>query len=465
VDAYLSAEHKEIPMDRMLHGCEKFAAEPLPYVSGLRQLIPEQRLVAILTRTARLSVRRRSLPADCVIWLVIAMALFAADSIPKVWRRLHPTRDEPEPTDSAFSQARRRLGVAPLRQLFLETARPMATHQTIGASYHGFRLMGLDGTVLDLPDTPENARTFGRPTTGRAEGAFPQVRLLALCELGTHAICGLTIKPIRHGEQSMVGPLLEQLGPGMLLIWDRGFFSFKFIRSVCERGAHFLARVKSNTVLRPIQRLADGSYLAKVYPSESDRRRDMRGLNVRVIEYTHDDPRRPGAGERHRLITDLTNPEDLPASEAPLVYHERWEEELAFDEIKTHLSGREVPIRSKTPAGVVQEIYGLMLAHYVMRRVIHDAAVVASQDPDRLSFIDSLRVLQCQLPESPTMGTETWYQKLLREVRRQVIRPRRERWYPRVIKRKMSNWMKKRPCHRNLPQPTKPFRDAIVLIN
>ena len=223
-------------MDRFSHGCEQFAADPLPYVSGLKRLIPEQRLAAILTRTARSSVRRRALPADCVIWLVIAMALFAADSIPKVWRRLHPTRDEPEPTDSAFSQARRRLGVAPLRQLFLETARPMATHETIGASFRGFQLMGLDGTVLDLPDTPENARTFGRPTTGRAEGAFPQVRLMALCELGTHAICGLTIKPICHGEQTMVGPLLEQLRPGMLLIWDRGFFSFKLIRSVCERG-------------------------------------------------------------------------------------------------------------------------------------------------------------------------------------------------------------------------------------
>src|SRR4029078_10012033 len=142
----------------------------------------------------------------------------------------------------------------------------------------------------------------------------------------------------------------------------------------------------------------------------------MRGLLVRVVEYTHDDPNRPGAGERHRLITDLTNPDDLPAREAPLVYHERWEEELALDEIKTHLSGRAVPIRSKTPAGGVQEIYGLMLAHYVVRRVMHDAAVVASQDPDRLSFTDSLRVLQCQLPVSPAMSIETWYQRLLREV-------------------------------------------------
>jgi hypothetical protein len=400
-----------------------------------------------------------------VIWLVIAMALFAADSIPKAWRRLHPTRDVPEPTDSAFAQARRRLGVAPLRQLFLETARPMATHQTVGAFYRGWRLMGLDGSTLDLPDTPANARAFGRPTTGRAEGAFPQARLLALCELGTHAVCGLAIKPLRYGEPSMVAPLLDQLGPGMLLIWDRGFFSYELISAVVRRGAHLLARVKSNTVLRPIRRLNDGSYLAKIYPSPAERHHDRRGLLVRVIEYTHDDPNRPGAGERHRLITDVTNPEDLPGQAAPLVYHERWEEELALDEIKTRLSARAVPIRSKTPAGVVQEIYGLVLAHYVVRQVMHDAAVVAGQDPDRLSFLDSLRVLQCQLPESPQVPTDTWYRRLLAEARQQKLRPRRDRWYPRVIKRKMSNWMKKRPEHRRPPQPTKPFREAVVLLN
>src|SRR4051794_30007210 len=445
-------------------GWEELTRDPLPYVRGLAQLIPEHRLAAILARTARASERRRRLPADSVLWLIIALALFAADSIPKVWRRLHPTRDHPEPTDSAFSQARRRLADAPLRHLILETARPLPTPRTPGAFSRGWRRMGLDGTPLDLPDPPENARPFGRPPTGRAEGAFPQVRLLALCELGTHAVCGLAIKPLRHGEPTMVSPLLDELGPGDLLIWDRGFFGYESIAAVVRRGAHPLARVKSNTVLHPIRRLADGSYLAKVYPGAADRRHDVRGLPVRVIEYTHDDPNRPGAGERHRLITDLTNPDHMPAHEAPLVYHERWEEELAFDEIKTHLSARAVPIRSKTPAGVVQEIYGLVLAHYVVRRVMHDAAVVASQDPDRLSFIDSLRVLQCQLPESPHIDTEAWYRRLLGEVRRQKLRPRRARWYPRVIKRKMSNWKKKRPEHRSPPQPTKPFREAIVLL-
>src|SRR3954453_9115711 len=162
----------------MAPGSTPIASDPLPYLRGLSGLVPEQRLAAILSRCGRASRRRRRLPAESVVWLVVAMALFAADSIPKVWRRLHPTRDEPEPDDSAFTQARRRLGVAPLRRLFLETARPIATHQTIGGSHKSWRLMGLQATTLDLPDAPENARTFGPRAAGRAEGAFPQVRLL-----------------------------------------------------------------------------------------------------------------------------------------------------------------------------------------------------------------------------------------------------------------------------------------------
>jgi hypothetical protein len=182
-----------------------------------------------------------------------------------------------------------------------------------------------------------------------------------------------------------------------------------------------------------------------------------------VIEYTHDDPNRPGCGERHRLLTDLLDPAELPAREAPVVYHERWEEELTFDEIKNHLGGRPLALRSKTPAGVVQEVYGLLLAHYVVRRVMHDAAVTASADPDRLSFSNALRVLQCHLPESPRKAAAVWYGDVLRELRRQRLRPRRARWYPRVIKQKMSNWKKKRPEHRRPPQPTKPFQEAVVV--
>jgi hypothetical protein len=352
------------------------------------------------------------------------MGLFARLPIPQVWRRLHPSSDDPEPVESAFTQARQRLGVAPLRHLFEECARPMATHQSVGACYRGGQLMGLGGTVLDLPDTPANEHVFGRPGAARAPAAFPQVRLLALCELGTHAVCGLGIKPCRRSEQAMAPALLRQLRPGMLLLWDRGFFSYDLVRQVLATGAHLLARVQTRLILAPRRRLDDGSYLAKLYPSPQARNQGRDGLWVRVIDDTHDDPNRPGCGERHRLLTDLRNPPDF----------------------------------------VVQEVYGLVLAHDVTRRVMHDAAVTASVDPDRLSFSNALRVLHCHLPEAPERPAGEWYQRLLREVRRQQWRPRRERWYPRVIKRKLSNWKKKRPEHRSPPQPTKPFRKAVVIL-
>jgi hypothetical protein len=431
----------------------------------LYTILPVQRIDFILQLSGRVEQRQRRLPARSMTLFVVAMSLFPELSIPQVWRRLHPAQETPEPVESAFVQARARLGVTPLRKLFHEVAQPIATSDTRGAFYRGMRLMALDGTVLDMPDTPANAALFGRPQSGRSEGAFPQVRLLVLCELGTHVVCGLNLRPLKYGEQCMVRGLLPRLPAGSLLLWDRNFLSYELIQAVLQHGAHLLARAKSNLVLEPIEHLPDGSYLAKIYPTPKDRRHDRHGIVVRVIEYTHDDPGRPGCGQRHRLITDLLDPSQLPAEEAPLVYHERWEEELALDEIKTHLNGRDVPLRSKTPRGVVQELYGLMLAHLIIRRTMHDAAVSQDIDPDRLSFTDSYRVLQSHLPEAPHKAPAVWYADLVREVRRQQLRPRRDRWYPRVIKRKMSNWLKKRPHHKNPRQPTKPFRNAVVMLN
>ena len=266
-------------MDRMPQGCDRARSRTrCPYVRGLYRLIPEHRLAAILSRTGRVL----GTPAASAG----RVRRLAGHRHGPLRRRLDPQGLAPAPPDPRRARARptppsprpdagsasRRCGGCSSRP-----PAPWPPTRPSGASYRGWRLMGLDGTTLDLPDTPDNARTFGRPTTGRAEGAFPQVRLLALCELGTHAVCGLAIKPLCHGEPSMVGQLLDHLGPGMLLIWDRGFFSYELISAVVRRGAHLLARVKSNTVLRPIRRLADGSYLAKIYPSEADRRRDMRG--------------------------------------------------------------------------------------------------------------------------------------------------------------------------------------------
>lgn len=440
------------------------SVDPLPYLRGLQRLIHQQRLEYILARTGRAHRRKRRLLASSTAWLVIAMSLFATHSIPMVWRILHPYTAAPEPDPSTFTKARRRLGVAVMRALFEEIACSLAPVGTPEVFYRSLRLMGIDGTVFDMPDTPANERIFGRGGNQRAPNAFPQVRVLALCELGTHSVCDIALRPIRHSEQAMVPHLMRSLQPGMLLLWDRNFFGFDLIQGVLERGSHLLARVKtSQLVFRRVQNLPDGSYLSKIYPSYHNRINDRNGRLVRLIEYTHNDPTRPGCGTTHRLLTDLLDPADLPAQEAPLVYHERWGEELVFDEIKTHLNGREVHLRSKTPRGVVQELYGLFLAHRLIRQVMSDAAAPADLEPTRLSFMDSFRILQTHLHEAPTCTVAVWYQRLTEEVGRQILRPRRDRWYPRVVRRKMKQWDKKRPQHHHPPQPSKPFAESILI--
>ena len=438
--------------------------DPVPFVRGLQSLVPPERLDCILRRCRRQEQRRRRLPAHAVAWLVIAMALFADRSVPKAFRALHPSRDQPDPDDSAFTKARARLGVRPLRLLFDEVSARLAPAEDPGVCYRRWRLMGLDGSVFDLPDTPANEAVYGRLSNQRAPAAFPQVRVLALCELGTHQVHDFTFRPVRISEQAMVGPLLRRLRPGMLLLWDRNFFGYQLITAVRAMGGDLLARVKATQlVFRRLAELPDGSYLSKVYPSAAYKRQDRHGVVVRIIEYTHNDPNRPGCGVRHRLLTTVLAPEEMPAAEAPVVYHERWEEELALDEIKTHLDGREVLLRSKTPRGVAQELYGLMLAHRVVRQVMQDAAEREGEDADRLSFVNSLRVLQSQLAEAPRRPPARWYGRLVREVSWQALRPRRQRWYPRVVKRKMKKWDKKRPAHAHPPQPTRPFAEAVVI--
>lgn len=438
-------------------------AIPVPYLQGLYRLLPPEQVEDILRRSGRCSRRRRRLPAAAVLWLVIGLGFLPHPSIPKVWRAFHPSTAGLEPTDAAFSQARARLGPAPLRHAFERVAQLMATPLTQGAFYRGWRLMAWDGTVLDLPDTSDNARIFGRPGHAKGAGAFPQLRLLALCEVGTHTVCAAQVKPIRCQEGAMADTLIRHLRPDMLLLWDRAFLSYERVRAVRARGAHVLARVKVAQLGRREQELPDGSYLCRLCPGQRGLRASD-GLLVRVIDYTHDDPARPGCGEVHRLMTTVLDPVELPAAEAPLVYHERWEEELVIDEIKTHLSGRPLLVRSKSPAGVVQEVYGLLLAHYVTRALMHEAALASDRDPERLSFTNSVWVVRYHLPEVMWKSLGQWYEDLVWEVSCQELRPRRERWYPRVLKKTQADYPKKRPHHQYPPQPRGPFAEAVVLL-
>jgi len=432
---------------------------------ALKRIIPRARIDAVLQRTGHARRRYLRLPAWFMVWFHIALGLFCRDNYRQIFKWLQPFRPKNTPGRSTLCEARQRLGAAPLLQLTQQVVDLQATPQTPGAFYQGLRLMALDGFVADVPDSPANARVFGRPG-GRTPGAFPQARILALCEVGTHVLWKTQIKPCHRGEVTMAEGLLRHLQPDMLLLWDRNFFSFDRVRQVRQRGAHLLARIKKNLIFRPIRRLSDGSYLAKMYPSARHRERDEGGIKVRIIEYTLDDPSRPGSGEKHRLLTTLLGAGQHPAKQLILLYHERWEEEVTIDEVKTHQRERPV-LRSQTPGGVVQEIQGLLLAHYVVRVLMCEAARANGLPPRRLSFTGALKILRCRLPEVPKgcVGLRQWYGNLLAEVGEEVLPERRDRINPRVIKRKISKWPKKRPEHRTNPQPTKKFRECVVMLN
>jgi hypothetical protein len=443
----------------------QLAQQPTPQrVQGLKRIIPCSTIKTILKRSGH-DAHCPRLPKWFMVWFVIGLGLFCTDCYRQIYRWFNPFRRKGTPGRSTFCEARQRLGVAPVRLLLDEVAQLRATPQTPQSFYKGMRLMALDGFVADVADSPANARVFGRPRNGRSGGAFPQARVLALCEVGTHVLWKVQIKPQRRAEITLARPLLRHVQADMLLLWDRGFLSFDHVAQVLSRKAHLLARVKTGLVFTPCKRLGDGSYLAKLYPSPTHRRQDRGGIVVRIIEYTFNDPGRPGSGERHRLLTTLLDWRQHPARELIGLYHERWEEELAIDELKTHQRQRPV-LRSETPAGVVQEIYGLLLGHYVVRALMSEAAAQEKIAPRQLSFTAALTILRCRLPECPRSetGRVRWYADLLAEIGEERLERRRDRVNPRVIKRKISKWLKKRPEHRETPQPTKRFSKSVVIL-
>jgi hypothetical protein len=330
--------------------------------------------------------------------------------------------------------------------------------------------MAVDGTVEDVPDTPANAERFGRSSGGRGDSAFPQVRKVSLVELGTHVEVAMAVGGWHDSEQKLVGQLFHKIPADALLIEDRGFFSYEHWKTLDSQGTKLLLRVKSNMILRPIQRLPDGSYLAKIYPSSYARDKDRDGIVVRVCEYKLDDPHRTGHGQKHLLLTNLFDQETYPVLELVCEYHERWEEELVFDEQKTHQDprrpGKPAQLRSQTPAGVEQELYALSLGHFVVRALMLEAAKEEQLDVDRLSFTGCLRILQARLPEcesSTPIRLEQWYRLLLEEMAQERIESRRNRVNPRVVKRKMSKFNKKRPEHRHRPPLAKTFAEIVVI--
>ncbi len=442
-------------------------------IDALSHAIPPEAITRILAQEAAGEVRERKLTMFVVVWLVIALHLYATLSISavlgKLARGLRFIWSDPAlrlPQASALTYRRYQLGARPLAALFQHLCQPIATAQTRGAFLFGLRLMALDGTTEDVPDTPENAAAFGRHTSARGASAFPQVQAVYLAECGTHVIVDAGFWPCHTSERVGGLRMLRSLRRNMLVLWDRGFHDFDMIVGARQRGAHVLSRLPSGLKPQRIRSLPDGSVLAYLYPSEYQRRKRGERVLVRIITYTLTDPALPGYGQTHRVLTTLLNPRLAPAHALACAYHERWEVELVIDEIDTHqrLVGR--TLRSLKPVGVIQELYGVLLAHYAVRVLMHEAALQADVDVDRLSFVHALEVVRDAVPEfqmvAPTQ-LDRLYARMLEDIAAGRLPERRLRANARVVKRKMSNFKLKRSEHYKPPNPQGSFRGAVVI--
>jgi hypothetical protein len=371
-------------------------------VGLLTVTFPPELVDRVVAETGRVQQRSRLLPARVVVYYVLAMCLFFGQGYEEVARLLTEGLAYARrwrgtwqvPTTAAITRARARLGPEPLRALFEAVCRPLATGDGAGAFYRSWRLVAVDGTTFDVPDTAANAGFFGRPGSARGagKGAFPQVRVAALGECGTHAIFAAALGPLAVHETELAQRLFTHLGAGMLMIADRGFAGFDLWRAAAANGADLLWRVKNSAVLPVVEQLADGSYLSRIYAAR-DKNRHADPATVRVIEYTL-----AGSATVYRLITTILDPVQAPAEDLAALYAQRWELETSLDELKTHQGAPRMVLRSQNPRGVEQEVYGFLLVHYAIRTLMHQAARDAGLDPDRLSFTRTLRLARRQVP-------------------------------------------------------------------
>jgi Insertion element 4 transposase N-terminal/Transposase DDE domain len=373
-------------------------------IGVLTRAFPPTLVDDVLRETGRVERRSRLLPARVVVYFVLAMCLFSGQSYEEVARLLTQGLQSARrwrtawtvPSTAAIWRARSRLGVAPLQSLFGRVCRPVATPDTRGAFYRRWRLIALDGTTFDLPDTASNVEVFGRPPrSGRGEEnvGYPQIRMSALVECGTHVVFDAAIGPLRVGEITLARNLLDRLSPGMLLLADRGFHSSDLWKAASANGADLLWRIRKDLVLKVVQQLPDGSYLSEIF-SQRDPHHTKGGHRVRVIEYTL-----AGHDTLYRLLTTILDPKAGPADELAALYAERWEFESTLDEIKTHQGGPHLVLRSQHPDGAEQELYGFLLVHHAIRTLMHQAAREGDHDPDRISFVRSLRVVRRQVTD------------------------------------------------------------------
>ena len=370
---------------------------------AIESAIPIAVIHETLAQRPRPSQRVRKLPAHLVVCLVIAFSFWSkaamrdvlknlVDGLSVQWTRL--SQYWKVPNSASISEARQRLGPQVMRQIFERVVRPLATPQTPGAFLGGLRVMVVDGSLLDVPDSQANARVFGYPGTRFSNhAAYPQVRLVLLLEAGTHLITDALICPYRMGARRRALKWLRSVRAGMLLMWDRGLHAFAMVQATLVQGSHYLGRVPANVQFEVEQLLSDGSYLSWIYPDRKAKKKGDTRMQVRVIEYTLAIPGQPEPST-DRLITSLLDPQPFLALLLANEYHQRWEVENTLDEVKTHLLGRKIAIRSLNPREVIQEIYGLLLGHWAVRSLMVQAAQLEGISPWRLSFTGTLHVLR-----------------------------------------------------------------------
>jgi hypothetical protein len=382
-------------------------------VGVLTRVFPPELVDEVIAVSGRTEQRNRALPARVMAYFSIGMALYSEGSYEDVLGQLTDGLawasgwSDPGPgsyrlpSKSAIFQARARLGAEPVAGLFAAAARPIAVADTPGAWLAGRRLVAVDGTCLDVADTAENAEHFGRPGVNKGEkAAFPQARVIALAECATHAIFAARVGTYRESEARLTARLLDAFAPGMLVLADRGLFSYVLWRNAIATGADLLWRIrtdKSGPQPTHLRDLEDGSWLAHLRGLTPAAARREEPMLVRVIDYSIDDGR--DNPTIYRLFTTLTDPDQASAAELAAAYTQRWEIETTFDELKTHQRGPRIVLRSQSPDLVLQEIWGHLCCHYAIRTLMNDAARHGGHDPDRVSFTAALRILRRSLAQ------------------------------------------------------------------
>lgn len=375
----------------------------------LARVCPRELIEEVLAETGRASQRHRLLPAPAVVYYIMALALWREAPLTEVLRIVceglnwlgRGSNASIQASKSALSQARTRLGADTMRRLADRVLAPVASADMAEAWFQDWRVMALDGSGLDLPDEQANADYFGYPGASRGQSAFPKARLLGLVECGTHVVTAAEIGPYSDSERTLAARLLPaKLEADMLVLADRGFYSYRLWQQACATGAKLVWRVPAHLKLPVEYALADGSWLSTVFDPK-DRQR-CQGQTVRVVEYTLNNAATTDPSG-YRLVTNILDAQQVEALELAALYHERWEIEGVFAEFKTHLQGASTVLRSKKPELVEQEIWGLLLAHFAVRQLMAQAARDRGLDPDALSFKHAVRVIRRKMPQAAAL--------------------------------------------------------------